>query len=448
MAHTGRNDPCPCGSGRKYKHCCMGKDDGAAATPIVEVDSVVTATVVKWVLSAHKDRTEHVRPLLSASTWGEQAIPLVSSLLAWETPSASGEPLCHTYPEHLRRRFDPREDAWFEEQCRSWYSLWDVIEVRRDEGLFLHDLLTGEERFVRERSATRHVTDRSALLARTARLGEVFTLQSAHPAALSPTQAEQVADEARRKLKLGRGRVDPARLRGEAAFRLARLWDEAVEAAFEAPPPHLTNTDGEPLDLLSDMYEIQPMERPEVLRRLRSMSEVESDDADPDVAEAQAFHEFVWLRPGEGDAPRTELARMSLSECSLQVDSNSERRLDGIQEHLDERLRGLVRYLGRDRLDPEEPALRSLEGDDGPPIDLAEVNRAILAWKTQHYATWPDIPLPALDGLTPREAARDKRRKVYRQLDIVLREIEQGESRMPFEQRYDVGILRRELGLS
>jgi uncharacterized protein len=23
---TGRNDPCPCGSGRKYKKCCMGKD--------------------------------------------------------------------------------------------------------------------------------------------------------------------------------------------------------------------------------------------------------------------------------------------------------------------------------------------------------------------------------------------------------------------------------------
>lgn len=24
-AKPGRNDPCPCGSGRKYKHCCLGK---------------------------------------------------------------------------------------------------------------------------------------------------------------------------------------------------------------------------------------------------------------------------------------------------------------------------------------------------------------------------------------------------------------------------------------
>jgi hypothetical protein len=27
-AHPGRNDPCPCGSGRKYKHCCLHTDDG------------------------------------------------------------------------------------------------------------------------------------------------------------------------------------------------------------------------------------------------------------------------------------------------------------------------------------------------------------------------------------------------------------------------------------
>ena len=26
----GRNDPCPCGSGRKYKQCCLAKDEAAA----------------------------------------------------------------------------------------------------------------------------------------------------------------------------------------------------------------------------------------------------------------------------------------------------------------------------------------------------------------------------------------------------------------------------------
>jgi len=30
MAKIGRNDPCPCGSGKKYKQCCLGKDEAAA----------------------------------------------------------------------------------------------------------------------------------------------------------------------------------------------------------------------------------------------------------------------------------------------------------------------------------------------------------------------------------------------------------------------------------
>jgi uncharacterized protein YchJ len=30
MAEIGRNDPCPCGSGQKYKRCCLPRDEAAA----------------------------------------------------------------------------------------------------------------------------------------------------------------------------------------------------------------------------------------------------------------------------------------------------------------------------------------------------------------------------------------------------------------------------------
>jgi hypothetical protein len=30
---TGRNEPCPCGSGKKYKHCCYAKDTAKIETP-------------------------------------------------------------------------------------------------------------------------------------------------------------------------------------------------------------------------------------------------------------------------------------------------------------------------------------------------------------------------------------------------------------------------------
>jgi hypothetical protein len=31
VARPGRNEPCRCGSGKKYKHCCLEKDDKKAA---------------------------------------------------------------------------------------------------------------------------------------------------------------------------------------------------------------------------------------------------------------------------------------------------------------------------------------------------------------------------------------------------------------------------------
>ncbi len=39
MTDTGRNDPCPCGSGAKYKHCCLRtKKKGAANNDLVDDD--------------------------------------------------------------------------------------------------------------------------------------------------------------------------------------------------------------------------------------------------------------------------------------------------------------------------------------------------------------------------------------------------------------------------
>ncbi|HUB13940.1 MAG TPA: SEC-C metal-binding domain-containing protein [Acetobacteraceae bacterium] len=40
MAKIGRNDPCPCNSGKKYKKCCMASDE--AATRLVQPAAVPT----------------------------------------------------------------------------------------------------------------------------------------------------------------------------------------------------------------------------------------------------------------------------------------------------------------------------------------------------------------------------------------------------------------------
>ena len=40
---TGRNDPCPCGSGKKYKHCCLGKRDARPGPAQIIADKIAEA---------------------------------------------------------------------------------------------------------------------------------------------------------------------------------------------------------------------------------------------------------------------------------------------------------------------------------------------------------------------------------------------------------------------
>jgi tetratricopeptide (TPR) repeat protein len=39
MAKPGRNDPCPCGSGNKYKKCCLTKDEAAERKRLAEAEA-------------------------------------------------------------------------------------------------------------------------------------------------------------------------------------------------------------------------------------------------------------------------------------------------------------------------------------------------------------------------------------------------------------------------
>jgi len=55
----GRNDPCPCGSGKKYKKCCIGKEssgEGASATGSTSWDSLPLAERAK--IAAEVDRLD------------------------------------------------------------------------------------------------------------------------------------------------------------------------------------------------------------------------------------------------------------------------------------------------------------------------------------------------------------------------------------------------------
>jgi hypothetical protein len=57
MAKVGRNEPCPCGSGKKYKQCCEAKAGGNRMTTvmIVVIAVAILAALLASVFSHGED---------------------------------------------------------------------------------------------------------------------------------------------------------------------------------------------------------------------------------------------------------------------------------------------------------------------------------------------------------------------------------------------------------
>ena len=63
-----RNGPCPCGSGKKFKKCCMKKGDGAwklkklKAKVLSSTDSALSSNVISQTKVPKAEDTKEVKP--------------------------------------------------------------------------------------------------------------------------------------------------------------------------------------------------------------------------------------------------------------------------------------------------------------------------------------------------------------------------------------------------
>lgn len=58
-ARPGRNEPCHCGSGRKYKRCCLEKDNAALAAANARVAGDMAAQPAESAREIQKRRAKH-----------------------------------------------------------------------------------------------------------------------------------------------------------------------------------------------------------------------------------------------------------------------------------------------------------------------------------------------------------------------------------------------------
>ncbi len=453
-----RNGTCPCGSGKKYKKCCLAKDEEAARSAKSAVGGPNSAGFPSGVANVHRIE-EPLIPKLFSFARSQFPDALTRASDDFDDPETSlqlfgpwlffgievdGKTLVEHYVEAHGHSLTTKERALLLTQPTAWLSIWEVTEVVPGHSILLKDLLSGEERLVREVTASRSVNKREALLGRVLDFEGESVIAGLHPRTLPPKETMGVVARARTKLRR-KTAVPVDRLRSESLGRfLIRAWEESVrEFAMRSQlPPKLQNTDGDTLLLTRDHFSFDPAKSKQLDRCLRAIPNVDPPDSQGEP--------YVFLRPGNSmhkDWETTIVGRGTITRGELTLETNSIRRADVLRKLVESSCQGLLTHRLREHSDPAA-LLANRDALPALPTELppAEVDAVIRQYKANHYARWVDEPVPALGGKTPRQAVRSKAGR--EQVDVLLKGIEHNESRLPGGPQVDLSSIRAELGLT
>lgn len=434
-----RNEPCPCGSGKKYKRCHLGIEDAAthapAKHPLHELDNRLSVRIVAFGVERFGFHAGDVIEEMFGSE--ETMLQIAVAWLAY-CEHFEGRRLVEWFLEAESRRLKPIERGWLEAQAGAWLSVWEVVEVEAGRGLHLADLLTGERRFVHEVAGSRTASPRSTMLARVVDFEGESLICGMYPVSLDPQAGAAAVRSFRQRFQL-RKKVSPETLRRLEAFGdLLDLWEDAIDDAYErVEGRRLANTDGDPFIFTTEQYRFRPADRDEVVRRIGTMEWSEPEEGRKSV--------FIFARP-EPDSldDRTVVARIEVGENGFDVETNSIRRADEMRGRLEESLGEFAPFHSRAHEDPLSSSRSpSEELEDAPPDPKFQA--MAVQYKNQYYERWLDDSIPALKGKSPRQVAQGRGSKDA--LIDLLKGLEFNESLMDPAERFDVGRLYEALGL-
>jgi len=482
MTKPGRNDPCPCGSGKKYKKCCLLREAGSVTSLNWQKMRRTEGEVVHTLLK-HVDRYYGSNAAVEAwdefSLWNgipldpDSELEVESAFIPWfvfnwipdnaEVSEAEHLPEVQValhYLETQSSRVDSFKRRFIEEICCQPYSFFVVTDIDPGEGMTLRDLFLGRAVYVHERQATTNLNKGEIIYSRIISMDGDSIMVGCAPTIIPPTYLHDFID-VRENFEDRIGRIDREFLL-DYDVELRTIYYDIREELYNPLPPELHNTDDDLLQLTKLHYALgcAPSEALNALATLALVKNAHelTDEAVFDGQGELVSVAFPWLKKGNklhAAWDNTVLGHISIDGDELTVDVNSQERAEAIKRKITRRLGKLAVYRHALIQSPEkmlEDAASARPGAGLPSAGrsseelqaLPEIQAELREMAEQHWNAWLDTPLPALQGKTPREAARTPSGR--ERLDAVFLQFEQhAESPQPFSP--DVPSLRRALGL-
>ena len=416
MDKIGRNDICPCGSGQKYKKCCLAKDDQFESRRRDEERAVQLA--LSWLAATYPEETAQAfhEGFLGEMTDEEQecldelpsGLQGMVSINSSEWMLADGDLIIDGTPKRVidlilgagGPSLPTRGREWLKALGEFPMSIYEVRETKPGEGLQIADLLDldAEPVWVRERSASKSLVRWDVLGARLAQQDDAWVFSGA----LYPFEREEGIDCRDEILDIIKSEKPcDADRRVLVGTTIIDTWLMGLVADHDEPLPELVDmSTGDKILLTTDHYRVTDWKKFE--RILESQEDVDGD-------REEGWNRFVELEDGRC---RSRASMMPKGSDSLEVFCRTPKLADEARSWLEAIAGGVIKYKIREIVDPRSEKARE-SAKPSPESDIPkEIQRQIIhQYLEKHYETWPETSLPALDGKSPLEAVKDKNRR-------------------------------------
>lgn len=446
----GRNDPCPCGSGRKFKKCCLDKNGPAAPLYLPAERSSALAKLMHFAGKAKYEALHHAAFALFWGDWlaetpdarmrevmaSESVEIAYNSWFGFDFDCGDGRRTLEMFLESSGRGLSSGELRYLQGMRDSHLRLYEILEVKPDYGIDVRDLWDDRRFYVREHAATRQLVQWDLVVARIGLAEDGETVFETLPYLFRAADR----DDLLKGLKKAH-RVFTQEYSGKSLSEFFKtmapvfhkLWLERVALA---PRPKIITSDGEAFIFAKVIFDL--LDRAAALRCL----------ADRDDIVNQSDGSYVWLEPA-GNGQRS-LGTIIIEEQRVVFETTSQKRAEKARDELPGLFGAAVKFRAISYEDVEQVikrAPKTMQRKE-PDIPIEEQREILREYYESYYRKWLDQPVPVLGNRTPRHAAGLKTQRP--KLIALLKDFESHSERQrpSGEIAYDFRWMWQELGLN
>lgn len=481
--NIGRNDPCPCASGKKYKKCCLVNSEAQRVGDLNyrrlrEIENNLIGQLFRHA-------SEVFGPNLMEEAWDEfhcweysegynpesMMVQIFGPyfLFCWEIApleaksklALKGKTVAESFLDSNRSRLSSDEIKMIESANRSVFSFFQLTDVTEGQGFTLRNVLTEEIYEIKEHKGSKAAQRGDIIYCAIFEFNGGYQLLAMSPYLLPPLILQDLIDIRKKMHKALKVKKLSKKHLSEYEIELRGVYFILLQPLLNPKMPEIRNTDGDPLVPQTLYFEIDDPES--AFRELKSLTfgyvteerlRSEAKYVDGCMVEV----EFPWFKKGKsihGPGSNILLGTLKINGKKLTVEVNSDKRATVIQKKILTILGDRVRFKTKmiesiegnlDKLHTSTAAKsRSIPSDQMPPA----LQESLKKMAEAHWTKWFDEKIPALNNKTPNQASKTKEGREL--LEALLNSYEQRSANAHSETnnlfKPDFSILRAKLGL-